>query len=276
MTVTTIEWKEQTNGDYAVFCPLCGGQWKSTAEQDYRLCACVRFLWADSNLVNNGELMFCGNWDTKSFENAYRAAHWEKYHDDDIITAKLDSLERSVLTAVECSQINEIAELQECGLGYVPMWTTAFLGLENDHPSTRQQRTKQISSAVEQTPLVPEWAMPFIGQKFDTRLARATGWWEQGAAVANFGMAPGNSVWVYLIDDATVRDRHCLHTWWRFLFVKLAKGSRIADIRAEVYEVFPDGHGEIFCTDFVGPDVVVGRVALDAATGGVEAMSQHG
>jgi hypothetical protein len=80
---------------------------------------------------------------------------------------------------------------------------------------------------------------------------------------------------MYLIDDTSGRDCHCPHAWWRFLFVKLSKGNRIADIRTEVYEVFPDGHGEIFCTDFMGPDVVVGRVALEAATGGVEAMSQQ-
>lgn len=276
MKVTTIEWKKRANGDCAVFCPLCGGEWKNTTEQDYKLCGCVRFMWTDGHIVTNGELMFYGDWDTRSFEKAYRAAHWEKYHDDDIITAKLDSIERSVLSAVECPHIDEIAELQECGLGRIPIWTTTFLGLKNDHPLKRPLCTKQITSTVEQAPLAPEWAVPFISQKVDTRLARAAGWWEQETASADLGMAHGNSVWVYLIDDTGGCDCRCPHSWWRFLFVKLAKGNRIADIRAEVYEVFPDGHGEIFCTDFVGPDVVVGRVALEAATGGVEAMSQYG
>jgi hypothetical protein len=276
MKVTTIEWKEQTNGDYAVFCPLCGGQWKNATEQDYKLCACVRFMWTDSNIVDNGELIFYGDWDSQSFEKAYRAAHWEKYHDDDIITAELDSLERSVLSAVECPQIDEIAELQECGPGHAPIWTTTFLGLRNRRPSKRQQRTQQITGSVEQAPLVPEWAEPFIGQAFDTRLARAAGWWDQGSASAHFGVAHGNSVWMYKIDDTNGRDCQYPHLWWGFLFVKLARGNRIAAIRAEVYEVFPDGRGEILCTDLMGPDVVVGRAALEAATRRVEAMSQHG
>ena len=275
MKVTAIEWKEQTNGDYAVFCPLCGHEWKNTTEQDYKLCACVWFQWTDDTVATNGELTFYGDWDTRSFEKAYRAAHWEKYNDDDIITAKLDSLERGVLSAVECPQIDEIAELQECGLGRAPIWTTTFLGLKNHCPSKWQQRNEQIANPVEQAPLVPEWAVPSIGQKFDTRLARVAGWWDRGSASAHFGVAHGNSVWMYLIDDTSGRDCHCPHAWWRFLFVKLSKGNRIADIRTEVYEVFPDGHGEIFCTDFMGPDVVVGRVALEAATGGVEAMSQQ-
>jgi hypothetical protein len=270
MKVTTIEWKEQTNGDYAVLCPLCGNRWKNATEPDYKLCACVRFMWTDSSIAANGELMFYGDWDTKSFEKAYRAAHWEKYRDDDIITAELDSLERSVLSAVECPQIDEIAELQECGPGHVPIWITTFLGLKNRRPSKRQQRIKQITSSAEQAPLVPEWAVPFISQKFDTRVARAAGWWDQGSARAHFGVAHGNSVWLYKIDDTSDRDCHCPHVWWGFLFVKLAKGNRIAAIRTEVLEVFPDGRGELLCTDFVGPDVLVGRAALAAATGSVE------
>lgn len=270
MKVTTVEWKELTNGDYTVFCPLCADRWKNATEQDYKLCACVRFLWTDSNTPTNGELMFYGDWDTKSFEKAYRAAHWGKYHDDDIITAELDSLERSVLSAIECPQIDEIAELQECGPGRVPKWTTTFLGLKNRRPSRRQQCTKPITNSVEQATLVPEWAVPFIGLKFDTRVARATGWWDQGSASAHFGVAHGNSMWMYKIDDTDSGDCHCRHVWWGLLFVKLAKGNRIAAIRTEVLEVFPDGRGELLCTDFVGPDVLVGRAALAAATGSVE------
>jgi len=276
MKVTTIEWKEQTTGDYAVYCPFCVARWKHTTERDYTLCACVRFLWTDSNIVTNGTLMFYGDWETKSFEKAYRAAHWERYHDDDIITAELDSLERSVLSAVVCPQIDEIAELHERGPGHVPMWITTFLGLKNRCPSTRHRCTQETPNSIEPAPLVPEWAVPFIGQKFDTRLARAAGWWNQGSAGAHFGMADGSGVWMYKIGDVSGRDCRCSHVFWGLLFVKLAKGDRIAAIRTEVLEVFPDGHGEIFCTDLMGFDVVVGRVALEAATGGVAAMSQHG
>jgi hypothetical protein len=278
MKVTTIEWKEQTDGDYVVCCPFCGSQWKNTAEPDYKLCPCVRFMWSDDSILNSGKLMFHGDWDTKSFEKAYRTAHWETYHDPVIITTELDSLERGVLSSVACPDIDEIAELQECKLDRIPTWTTTFLGLKDPRPTEEQERPEQIANSVEQPPSAPEWAMAFISQKFDPDLARAAGWRDQDSARADFGVTPGRSVWIYEIDGTSGCNCHCPHVCWGFLFVKLAKGNRIAAIRTEVYEafLFPDGHAEILCTDFMGADVVMGRGALEAATGSVEVMSQHG
>jgi hypothetical protein len=136
----------------------------------------------------------------------------------------------------------------------------------------RQVRTENVQLKTTDLPNpeiegsdLPDWATPFIGKKFDPTSATDAGWINQGSAQAHFGLERGKSLWVYKLDHGN-ECHPCGRIWWRFLIVKLDRAQRIESVRTEVHEVFADGHGEQFCTDFLPDDVTIAIEALECAT----------
>lgn len=117
---------------------------------------------------------------------------------------------------------------------------------------------------------LPSWAADFVGREFDPAAARESGWFDQGSSEAHFGVEQGDGIWVFRIDYMG-QGCCCGHVWWRFLFVKLDNQRRIIGIRAQVDEVFADGHGEFVTDEFLPLDAGLAIAALQRATRAVPA-----